>query len=843
VSLLYRSSSRYILRHPWQSFLSILGIAIGVAVAVSIDLANQSARAAFSISMERVAGKATHHIVGGFAGFSDSLFRSLRVEYGIRNCAPVAEGFVKLEPDPSRTFTLLGVDPFAELPFRSFLSGNEDLQAFLIQPAAVFLLRETAESLGVEKGDSVRMLINGVPKPVHLAGYLIPEDEEGHLGYEDIIVADISSAQELLGKPGRLSHIDLIIPDTSEGSEYLERIERHLPPGLSIIRSESRSRSAEQMVSAFNLNLTAMSLLALIVGMFLIYNTMTFSVMRRRVHLGLLRSMGTTRGEIFRIVLAEALWLGGMGAAAGVGLGILMAHGLVDMISRTINDLYFVVTVRQLEFTPFILGKGLVLGLGASILASFSPAREAMRSPPVSMLKRSLQETNFREKILLISAAGVLAILAGILILFLPPRSVVLGYTGILFLILGFAWLTPLVLLFIARFVNLPMRVLFGLVGSMVARGLRGQMSRVSVAVAALGLAVAATVGVATTVSSFRSTVVDWLERRLEADVYISAPGSVSRLNDADLPEGLVEKIPNLSGFRGMNFFRESQVRLNDRIVIISGASIEPHSRSRYAFKEGVPESIWQALDRDGAVIVSEPFAFQNEVKVGDTLILPTDKGKANFPVAGIYYDYGSDLGVVTMKHETYTRWWNDSGLSGIAVYVEEGTDIEDFMNQVRSLTNADLQVRTNRMLREKSIEIFDRTFMIANVLQFLAVAVAFIGVLSALMAIQLERSRELAILCAIGFTPRQTGFLVILQSALAGACAGILSLPLGSVLAWTLIYIINQRSFGWTLRFETNTSVFLEAVLLAFAAALVAGLYPALKLSARSPAAALREE
>ena len=248
-------------------------------------------------------------------------------------------------------------------------------------------------------------------------------------------------------------------------------------------------------------------------------------------------------------------------------------------------------------------------------------------------------------------------------------------------------------------------------------------------------------------------------------------------------------------------------------------------------------------MDRDGAVIVSEPFAFQNEVKVGDTLILPTDKGKANFPVAGIYYDYGSDLGVVTMKHETYTRWWSDSGLSGIAVYVEEGTDIEDFMNQVRSLTNADLQVRTNRMLREKSIEIFDRTFMIANVLQFLAVAVAFIGVLSALMAIQLERSRELAILCAIGFTPRQTGFLVILQSALAGACAGILSLPLGSVLAWTLIYIINQRSFGWTLRFETNTSVFLEAVLLAFAAALVAGLYPALKLSARSPAAALREE
>ena len=164
-------------------------------------------------------------------------------------------------------------------------------------------------------------------------------------------------------------------------------------------------------------------------------------------------------------------------------------------------------------------------------------------------------------------------------------------------------------------------------------------------------------------------------------------------------------------------------------------------------------------------------------------------------------------------------------------------------MKLVRGLSKADLLVRTNRALREKSIEIFDRTFLIANVLQLLAIAVAFIGVLSALMAIQLERSRELAILCACGFTPRQIGSLVMLQSAVAGLCAGILSLPLGSVLAWTLIHIINQRSFGWTLRFELDASVFAEAVALALIAAVVAGVYPALKLAAKPLAAALREE
>jgi putative ABC transport system permease protein len=195
------------------------------------------------------------------------------------------------------------------------------------------------------------------------------------------------------------------------------------------------------------------------------------------------------------------------------------------------------------------------------------------------------------------------------------------------------------------------------------------------------------------------------------------------------------------------------------------------------------------------------------------------------------------------MTHKTYLRWWNDTKLSGVAVYLNSDTDIEHFMSRVRNLSAGDLRVRTNRTLRERSIEIFDRTFLIANVLQLLAIAVAFIGVLSALMAIQLERSREMAILRAGGFTPRQMGVLVMLQSGVTGLCAGILSLPLGIVLAWTLIHIINQRSFGWTLRFVLYAPVCLEAVLLALSAALVAGAYPALKLSTSPLAAALREE
>ncbi|MFH2002588.1 MAG: FtsX-like permease family protein [Planctomycetota bacterium] len=848
MSLLARSSLRYLMKHPWQALLSMLGIAIGVAVVVSIDIANQSARRAFEVSMDRVAGRATHQVVGGPVGFTETVYRIFRNELGFRKCAPVVEGYVKVKADPPRTMTLLGIDPFAENPFRAFLNDAEQVSlkeftTLLTCPGAVFLSALSARELGVGPGDPLPLEVSGQSRQAMVAGCIRSDDEALQSGLRDLLIADIATAQELLGHVGRLSRIDLVIPDSHDGQELARRIEAHLPPGLSLVRSESRSRVAGQMMRAFDLNLTALSLLALIVGMFLIYNTMTFSVMRRKVHLGLLRSLGVTRGELFRMVLGEALFLGSVGTVIGLGLGLLMGRGLIELVSRTINDLYFVVSVRNLDLSPFVFLKGSLLGLCATFVAAFYPARAATLSPPVSVLQRSSQETDLRTRIPFLSVAGVIAVSAGVALLLVPSKNIVLGYAGLLPLILGFAWLTPLALSLFVRFAALPARKVFGLIGSMAVRGIYAQMSRTSVAVAALALAVAATVGVGTTIASFRQTVVHWLERRLEADIYISAPGWVSRRNDGDLPSGLIESIAKIPGYETMNFFREVQVQDRDRVFNVIGSHIAPRARIGFVFKEGDPDAIWPAMEEDGAVIVSEPFAYRYNMGVGDSVELPTDRGRQSFAVAGVYYDYGSDLGLVTMAHPAYLRFFDDPLLSGISVFLEPGTDEEQFMDRVRALTKGELLVRTHRVLRDSSIRIFDRTFVVANVLQLLAVIVAFIGILSALMAIQLERSRELAILRANGLTPRQMGLLVMGQSTLTGLLAGILSLPLGTILAWVLVSVINERSFGWTLRFDPQAVIFVEALALAILAAAAAGIYPALKMAATPLATALREE
>ena len=261
--------------------------------------------------------------------------------------------------------------------------------------------------------------------------------------------------------------------------------------------------------------------------------------------------------------------------------------------------------------------------------------------------------------------------------------------------------------------------------------------------------------------------------------------------------------------------------------------------------KEGEPAEAWDALATSGAVLVSEPFATLRGVAAGEAIALLTPDGPHRFPVAGVYYDYGSDQGAVLMDLATYRRLWHDRSVSGASVYAAPGVDAEELAAAIRRRTAPAqaLLVRSNRALRELSLQIFDRTFVVTEVLRLLAGLVAFIGVLSALMALELERSRELGVLRANGLTPGQVWKLVTSETGLMGLAAGLLSIPVGLVLAAIMIYVINRRSFGWTLVMELPPGVLLEALALALGAALLAGLYPAWRMFRVSPAEALREE
>lgn len=840
---LWKSSYRYLLRHPWLMALSVLGVAVGVAVVVSIDLANTSASRAFALSTQTVAGKATHQVVGAAGeGLPGDVYRRIRTEAGYRRSAPVVQGYAQAA---GRTFQVLGVDPFAEEPFRPYVGGGTvDLGAFMATPRTVLMAEATAEALGYAVGDTMQVRVEGTTQTLRLAGLLQPEGARSQRAVESLLVTDVAVAQRLLGVGDRLTRVDLILPE--EGAEAARaRVERVLPPGAEVVRSEARTQTVEQMTRAFSLNLQALSLLALVVGTFLIYNTMTFSVVQRRAVLGRLRALGVTRREVFALVVGEALAVGVVGTVLGVLLGLVLAQGLVRLITQTINDLYFVLTVRELSVAPLTLLKGVALGLGATVVAALAPAREATQAAVSVVLQRSAQESAARRLVPRLAGGGLVLGLGAVALLAVPGRSIWLGYGALFAVLMAAALLAPAAVVVFARALRPPMDALFGVLGRMAARGVRAALSRTSVAIAALMVAVSATVGMGIMVDSFRSTVEVWLGYALQADVYVQPPSLTFRRSDATLDPAVVARLRDLDGVAAAYSVRRVEVASSEGRTELVAVTPGPNTPQTYRLKAGDPDAVWAGFAEGDGVVVSEPYSYRTGVAEGDSVRLQTDRGRRAFPVRGVFYDYASDQGVVTMSRTTYERYYDDRALSGIAFEATPGTDVDALIARMRAAARGtqDVLVRSNRDLRETSLDVFDRTFTITAVLRLLAVGVAFIGVLTALMALQLERARELAVLRAGGMTPGQVRRYVTLQTTVMGLVAGLLSLPLGLALAYVLVYVINRRSFGWTLQFEVDPAILLQALGLALLAAVLAGLYPAWKMARTRPALALREE
>jgi len=923
--LLWRASLRQMLRRPGQMTLAIVGVALGVAVVVAVDLASRSAGRAFELSTDAVTGRATHEVVGGPEGLPESLFPRLVLATGAA-AAPVVEDYVTLPAQPgrpARPLHLLGIDPFSEGPLRPYLSvgragGAEgaggtgrargtngtggtgglgggdgvasanDISPLLLRPGTCLLAAATAAELGLRAGDRFEVRVGGRARELELAGVIqsaaaaaagAAAGSRGTGGeadaLADLLVMDIAAAQELLARPGRLDRIDLRLePADRAGTAAVSAL---LPPGAQLLPAPRHGSDLLAMTRAFRVNLTALSLLALLCGAFLIYNTMTFAVVQRRPLLGMLRALGVTRGQVMALVMGEAAAVAAVGTGAGLLAGVLLGRGLLRLVTQTINDLYFAVSVRGLDLSPASFLAGAAIGIGATLAAALAPALEATLTPPRAVLSRSLLEARLRQALPRATALGGLLLLAGGVLLALPAPPPVrgapptggglaLGFAGLAAVIVGCALLAPAATAGLMRLLRPPLGRLLGVRGRLAAGGVTASLSRTAVAVAALMVAVSVTVGIGVMIDSFRRTLVAWLERSLQADLYVSAPAGYGGFVGAPIAPELAARAAAVPGVAAVHPIRRVELHTASGPLRLLAADADRRRFAAFELREGNAGDVWRRVAEGGEAMVSEPFSRRWGVHLGALLRLPTAAGERAFRVAGVFDDYTSDLGLVLISRRTYLRCWHDPRLSGFSIDLERpppsGGAAGDraAARTIRLLRQAlDVQgeppattggapsgpliIRSNRDLKRLSLEIFDRTFLITGVLRLLAGLVAAIGVLSALTALQLERTREIGVLRATGLTPGQVWQLVTAQTGLMGLAAGLLSLPVGLVVSAIMVYVVNRRSFGWTIHLEVAPVLLLEALLLAVGAALAAGLVPAWRMARISPALALREE
>jgi len=828
--LLLRTGWNDLRRHPLQTLLAVIGVAVAVAVVVAVDLANHSAREAMRVSLEAVSGRATHQLVGGPGGLDERLYTRLRTELGVARAAPVVEGGLTVPAAGDRPLTLLGVDPFAEGPFRRPLTtGGEGLDAaldhLLLRDDAIALGAGEARRLGVTAGEHLDARIAGVERRLQVVAVIPDPDDQ----WRGLALADIAAAQALLGHSGRLDRIDLILDEAAAAN-----LAGRLPEGVRLVPAGASANAVLEMSRAFRINLTALSLLAVVVGAFLVFNTLAFLAVRRRAAIGTLRALGVQRREILSAMLADALLVGAVGTAAGLLLGIGLAHGLVGLVLQTVTDLYFQRAAGDLVLSPWSLAAGLLVGLGGSVVAALAPAREAAATPPRAALSRSDLETRARRLAGRGALAGLLGLAAGGLLI-AASDGLVPAFAGLFALILGSALLAPGFTLLAGR--GLGMLARGRPLAGLAVQGAVASLSRTGVAVAALSVAVAAVIGVAVMIASFRASVVDWLEGSLAADFYVSAPRA--------LDDALADRLAGLDAVDWVARSRWYRLPAAEGPVQIWALGLPEGRQPAVPIRAGDPAAARAAFAGERAVLVSEPFAARRGLAPGDRLRLPTPEGEVALTVAGVYRDYGSPGGVVLMRRGLYRSLFGDDRLSGIAVHLApqagHAAAAAELEAALAGIPGARLQ--DNAEVFRRSLEVFDRTFAITEVLRWLAGFVAFVGVLSALMALHLDRARELAVLRAVGLRRGGVGALVGAQSGLLGLAAGLWAVPLGISLAALLVHVINRRAFGWTMGFELQAAPVLEGVLLAVLAALLAAAFPAWRAGRASPAAALKEE
>ena len=487
--LLRTIALRHLRQHKGRTFLSILGIALGVSVFISVQLAIHTAIESFNVTVDHVSGKANLQVTSYGRGFSEEAYLKVKKVPGVRAATPVIQYTAKMDDPMGEPLYLLGIDVFSDQPFREYTlyEPDEENLLFLKNPQSIAITEKLANRCGLKKGDKINLII-GSKKVIFTITYLLKVEGpakslEGNFGF-----LDIASAQEALEKVGLIDRIDLLVDKAFPIEEIEKKLKKVIPPGVEVRRSDTRSGQIEKMVSAFQLNLTALSFISIIVGMFLIYNAIIISVIQRRRETGILRSLGLTRSQALSLFIGEAAWIGCLGNLVGIGMGIGLAKGMLYLVSRTITALYILVKAEHLLISPAILMAGFGMGVFASILSSIGPAKEASKISPKEALALGTLESKMKFRISHFNVIGCsLLILSFILALQKPIfQRPLFGFLAALLILIGISFLVPFMTTLLNRLLAPFLQFLFGSEGKLASRYIHESMARTVITIAAL---------------------------------------------------------------------------------------------------------------------------------------------------------------------------------------------------------------------------------------------------------------------------------------------------------------------------------------------------------------------
>jgi putative ABC transport system permease protein len=841
--------ARHVVLHRGRTLLTVASVAVGVAVVVAVAIANGNAVASFEGSASYLSGGATIEALTNGPGFPDAAVASAAAVPGVAVASGVVAGSVT-EPASHAAYDLLGIDVLAAVGLAERSGAAVDLSQARFSPriferGAIVMSASLARRLNATLGDRVA-LVAGVRQQTFLVAGIV-DDAAMPLGARGTIFCDLSTAQEALGRIGRVDRIDVVPAAGASSDRVAALLSAVLPRGARVVAPAARSEAISKMTEAFRFNLAALAAIALLVGAFLVFNAVSMSVVQRRAEIGIARAVGATRRAIFATFLLEGLAVGAVGSAFGLLLGLALARATLNVVAGTIDQLYAGTTVLGWTAPPQVYVLAFAIGIGTALAASLIPALEAASVAPSVAVRVGSWERPASASTIGFASAACLAFAFAVVFARLPSvgGKALFGYASALAVLAGCALLAPAVVAATARVAKICLPSAAGAPLRLAPANLRARVRRNGVAVASLMIGVAMTMSVSTMIASFRESVQTWIGQTLRGDLF-ARPSAAVDADDVVMPGRLAVTASRVAGVAAVDVVRSKQIDVGGRPAFIGASDMRVTSVRGFLplIDGGAWHDVATGLIGTSNALVSEPFARKFHVGRGSQVVIEGQNGPARLDVGGVYEDYSSDTGFVFVDINTYHRLFGDDGINGFAVYGTPGISAEVLRGRVQAaMGTAQIAVQTNGELRAEALAQFDRTFAVTSVLDVIAVAVALMGVVATLAALVLERKREIGVLRCLGMTRGQVRTMIFAEASLLGVMGASLGTVAGYALAAILVFVINPQAFGWTIGFRAtpayDAALFAGVVL----TAALAGLVPAANAARLDVGDAVRAE
>jgi putative ABC transport system permease protein len=841
--LLRLVSLRHLAQSPLRTLLTVLGVAVGVATLIGIASINRAVMGAFRSTIDTIAGKADFAITSGKAGFDEKLLETVRATQGVLHAAGGLTVVAPVKDSPGERLYVMGVDLLDDGFFRNYEGVDRDVGhmsddlEFLNSTDRMLVSERFAQAHHLKTGDTFSLQTPEGAKEFVIHGQL---KESGPIkAFGGLVgVMYTGSAQVAFSRGTVLDRIDVAIDPKAHAEEVQKALQAALGPHFEVDSPERHGQSVATMVRSFQLGLNLGSAVALLVGVFLVYNTISIGVVQRRREIGTLRALGATRSRIRALFTLEALVLGSIGSALGIPLGTVIARMAIGFVSHSVSSLYVQVNARAVGFTPIELGIGVVLGLLGSAVAALWPSYLASSVPPVQALRRDIAAGATIASLRswpTVMGLGLIAVSVPVSYLPAPMDNFPLGgYLAVFFTLMGVTLLSPLVLRGLQRVYQRPGELALGISGRLAADNFSRAPGRTAVPVSALGVGVAMTVCIGGFVGSFQSATTKWINQSVPADLFVTSSAKLSGVQNQPMKE---EEIgPALDHIDGIDCVDRLRIYPQDvlglRVYVLSLNPDIYYKRGKVDLIEGkLPTAEMRAA---GYVIISENLSRRRDLHAEGTFPMDTPTGRRDYKIAGVMRDYTSDQGTVFMDRKWFSEEFNDNLVDSFEVYLSDPSKLEAVRSEItqRFGTKHDLYVLSNQELRAEAQALIGNAFSVTYAMEVVAVILALLGVINTLLAAVLDRTREIGLLRAVGAARGHIIKLFSGEAALIGLTGGALGCVSGYVLGNIVTKVISVQATGWDIPYVFADMLALRMLVAATVCAIVAGLYPARRAS-----------